>query len=126
MKRLIPTLLCALLLSSCGAKLENADIAGDWVSESGQIHFNEGGTYEIKYFEAAFGSLTAESGTYELDGGRIKLKMRDKYTLEETGDVRFERLIHTEDRKEKISLEENSALRLNDRIYYKEDSMNKN
>ncbi len=121
MKKLILAAICALLLSACGAEIENADIAGDWESEECRVHFNEDGTYEIKYFDFSYGDLASENGKYEIDGSGLWFKLRDKYTLEETGDIKFERLVHTQDRKEKLSLEEDGTLKLNDIIYYRKE-----
>ncbi len=122
MKKLITVIICALVLAGCGAEIENADIAGDWENENAQIHFNEDGAYEIRYLSAEVGEKTAENGKYEIDGGKIEFKVRDKYTLEETGDTKFERLVHTEDRKEKISLESDEQLELNKTVYNRRET----
>lgn len=121
MKKTAALFLCVLMLAACGEKIQNADIAGDWQGSFAQIHFNEDGTYEIKYFDFEAGDLASENGTYALSGGKIEFKIRDKYTADDFGGVKFERLIHTENRKEKISLD-GEYLTINKIQYQKQES----
>ena len=104
MKKLIFLLLLLPLLTACGQKLEAADIAGTWENEQATIYFGEDGSYEIKYTEFDIGELSSENGKYELSPGKVELKLRDKYTLNELGEIDFKRLVRTENRKANIEL----------------------
>lgn len=121
MKKLVFLIACLLILASCGGSLSAEQIAGAWENSQGdRVYFNSDGTYEIKYKEAAVGELASENGKYELRGGKILFSRRDKYTLTENGDIKFERLIYAEDRKEKISLSD-SGLEINEMLYIKQE-----
>ena len=106
MKKLIFLLLLLPLLTACGQKLEAADIAGTWENEQATIYFGEDGSYEIKYAEFDVGELSSENGKFELSGGKVELKLRDKYTLNELGEIDFKRLVRTENRRESIELKD--------------------
>ena len=106
MKKLIFLLLLLPMLAACGSRLENADIAGSWENEQATIYFSEDGSYEIKYTEFDVGELSSENGKYELSRGKVELKLRDKYTLNELGEIDFKRLVRTENRKADIALED--------------------
>ncbi len=105
MKKPILLIFCILLLTACGRGLEAADIEGSWENAAATLYFGDDGTYEIKYADPKPGELSSESGEFELDGGKIELRLRDKYTVDEFGDVDFERFGYTEDRKVKIGLD---------------------
>lgn len=118
MKKLIVLTVCALLLTGCG--LDPADIAGVWENSAATLTFGEDGTYEIKYADPAPGDLSSENGEFQLSGGKIRLEIRDKYTVNELGEVKFERLIRTQDRKLKITLD-GDALTLDGEEYTRRD-----
>ena len=104
MKKLILLLLILLLLAACGQRLENADIAGSWENDQATLYFGEDGSYEIKYADFGEGELSSENGKYELGRGKIILKLRDKYILNDLGEIGFKRLVHPENRKVVIEL----------------------
>ena len=104
MKKLIFLLLLLPLLAACGSRLENADIAGSWENEQATIYFGEDGSYEIKYSRFDVGELSSESGEYKLSRGKVELKLRDKYTFNELGEIDFKRLVRSENRKADIEL----------------------
>ena len=104
MKKLIFLLLLLPMLAACGQKLENTDITGSWDNEQATLYFNEDGSYEIKYNRFDVGELSSENGKYELSPGKVELKLRDKYILNELGEIDFKRLVRTENRKADIEL----------------------
>ena len=104
MKKILFLLLLLPLLAACGQKLEATDIAGTWENEQATIYFGEDGSYEIKYAEFDVGELSSENGKYELSPGKVELKLRDKYILNELGEIDFKRLVRTENRKADIEL----------------------
>ena len=110
MKKLIFLLLLLPMLAACGQKLENADIAGSWENEQAALYFGEDGSYEIKYSRFDVGGLSSESGKYELGRGKVELKLRDKYTLNDLGEMDFRRLVRTENRKVDIELDEDTLV----------------
>lgn len=124
MKKPIFTILCVILctlaFAGCAEQTELGDLAGAWENENAEIYFNEDGTYEIKYSEFDVGQLASENGKFEISGGKIEFKIRDKYTLSDTGDIKFERLIHTENRKEKFSID-SDTLTLNKIVYIRKE-----
>ncbi len=108
LRKIFAGVLCAFALTGCGDSepvIDAADLAGAWSSQEAELYFNEDGTYEIKYSDFDVGELSSENGKYELEPGKIKFRLRDKYTLDEYGDTKFERLIHTENREEEASLD---------------------
>lgn len=122
--KLFAAALCALALTACGddgPAINAADLAGAWSSQDAELYFNEDGTYEIKYSDFAAGELSSENGKYELEPGKIKFRLRDKYTLDEYGDIKFERLIHTENREEDIALD-GGLLTLDGREYSRRET----
>lgn len=106
MKRIVLIFLALLCLASCGKTVAIEDVKGGWSGEEARIYLNQDGTYELVYENPKVGEISSESGKFELDGGKICFYRRDKYTVEDTGDVRFRRLIKTENRKEKIAVSE--------------------
>ncbi len=105
MKKLLSILSVLVLLTACGQKPEPADIVGVWENSAATVRFGEDGTYEISYADFGPGELSSENGKFTLSGGKIELQTRDKYTLTETGEISFQRLAVTEDRKVDISLD---------------------
>ena len=116
MKKLMFLLLLLPLLTACGQKLEEADIVGSWENEQATLYFGEDGSYEIKYADFDVGELTSEGGRYELSRGKVELKLRDKYTLNDLGEIDFKRLVRTENRKVNIELK-GGILVLGDKEY---------
>ena len=104
MKKILFLLLLLPILAACGQKLENTDIAGSWENAQATLYFSEDGSYEIKYSQFDVGEPSSENGEFELDRGRVELKLRDKYTLNELGEIDFKRLVRTENRKVNIEL----------------------
>lgn len=104
MKKLVLIFCAALTLAACAQKLDIKDIKGGWSCDEARIYLNSDQTYELVYENPKQGDITSESGKYELEGKKIRFFRRDKYTLTDTGEVHFERLIKTENRKEEISL----------------------
>lgn len=105
MKKLLYILSALVLLSACGQRLEPADIAGTWENGSATVYFGEDGSYEIRYNDFGPGELSSENGEFALTGGKIELRMRDRYTLTDTGEISFHRLAVTEDRKAEIAVD---------------------
>ncbi len=121
MKKLFAFIVCLFCLTGCADGLSAGDLKGAWENSDGdRIYFGSDGKYEIKYANAEIGGIDSESGSFELNGGKILFSRRDKYTLTEIGEIKFERLIHTEDRKEKISLSE-EGLEINGTTYIKRE-----
>ena len=91
MKKLLLLLSCLFILTACGQELEAADIAGVWKNDGARIRFGEDGGYEITYAAPEPGGLSSENGEFELDGGTVELRLRDKYTFNELGETDFQR-----------------------------------
>ncbi len=109
----------AFLLTAC-SDIDEEELYGGWSGESGRVHFNADGTYELERLGEEAGLVVSESGRYELKGGKIAFYRRDKYSLNDRGEVQYERLIKTEDRKEKASVSGNE-LKLEDITYTKQE-----
>ena len=105
MKKLLLILSVLVCLTACGQKLEPADISGAWENSAATVYFGEDCTYEIRYADFGPGELSSENGEFGLSGGKIELRMRDKYTLDDSGEISFERLPVTEDRKADVALD---------------------
>ncbi len=105
MKKLLLILSVLVCLTACGQKLEPADISGVWENSAATVYFGEDGTYEIRYADFGPGELSSENGEFGLSGGKIELRMRDKYTFDDSGEISFERLPVTEDRKADVALD---------------------
>ena len=110
MKKILFLLLLLPMLAACGSRLENADIAGSWENERATLYFGEDGSYEIKYNIFDAGELSSENGKYELSRGKVELKLRDKYTLNDLGEIDFRRLVRTENRKADLELSDDTLI----------------
>lgn len=104
-KKLLPVLFCLFALTACGRGLEAADIEGSWENAAAVVTFGGDGTYEIKYADFGPGELSSENGEFELSGGEVELRLRDRYVLDDAGEIDFTRLTATENRRLEISLE---------------------
>lgn len=101
--------LCLICLLLVGCGIATADVSGQWESEDGtRISLNADGTYAMTYAEPLTRNgyaVLEEVGTFNVRGKKIDFSMRDRYYLHDNGDVKFMRLIETEDRTEKLALE---------------------
>ncbi len=109
----------AFLLAACSS-VDEEELYGGWSGESGRVYFNADGTYELERLGEEVGLVVSESGRYELKGGKIAFYRRDKYSLNDRGEVQYERLIKTEDRKERVSVFGNE-LKLENTTYTKQE-----